>query len=581
MNPAPTAPLTRARRWLPLAVLAAALLHNLVVGWRAWGDLVVDGGRELELARQLATGQRLYADVRYYYGPLAPYVNAALFLAFGPRLEVLMGAGLVSVGLMCALIHALGVRLAGPAGALAVATAFLYLCAFAHLYPAAIFNWVMPYAYPATYGMLAAVASLLLLLRHLTSRRPMDFHLSVVCLALAALAKMEALLPAATAHAMCVMVARRDDRPRLGPYVLTAAAVTAIYAGLATAAGRALVADNLGAPFNPRALPVILTFMGLADWRLTGVALVASCLAFALVLATAVGAAWLAGQDRAWMGAVAVLVCAAVPLAVYAVLPSHRTLRFLPLLLAALVLRDARRAWQTGERSVLAHLLLWTFALASLARMPLSAGVEHYGFYLLPVPLVALAAFWFGVVPEWLAARGRPRWVAAFTGAVMLAVVLVPHYRRSREFYARHTVHVRAPRGETYLLADVGGYPAGAAHAAAIRHLATFPPATRVLALPQGVGLAFLAGLRSWDGMHSFLPPELPDAEADARLVTELERDPPDVVLWIGMDLGEYGTAGFGIDYAQRTLAWVRTRYRTEAAFGPGGYVLVMKPAPG
>jgi hypothetical protein len=39
-------------------------------------------------------------------------------------------------------------------------------CAFAHLSPPAIFNFVLPYTYSATYGILAATASLYFLLRH-------------------------------------------------------------------------------------------------------------------------------------------------------------------------------------------------------------------------------------------------------------------------------------------------------------------------------------------------------------------------------------------------------------------------------
>src|SRR5262249_22664577 len=158
---------------------------------------VVDGGRELEVARQIAAGQTLYADMRWFYGPLAPYLNGALFRLFGVHAGVLMVAGAVSAALMAGVLYFLARCFAGRLAATVVATAFLYLCAFGHYYWNGIFNWVLPYSYAATYGMLSATTSLYLLVRHVQTRRARDLQLSVLCLALTALAKIEAFVPAA------------------------------------------------------------------------------------------------------------------------------------------------------------------------------------------------------------------------------------------------------------------------------------------------------------------------------------------------------------------------------------------------
>ena len=55
-----------------LAIPAAAFAYGLSFSWGRWGELVVDWGRELEIARRLAAGDVLYGDVRYWYGPVAP-----------------------------------------------------------------------------------------------------------------------------------------------------------------------------------------------------------------------------------------------------------------------------------------------------------------------------------------------------------------------------------------------------------------------------------------------------------------------------------------------------------------------------
>src|SRR5262245_47132496 len=47
--------------------------------WRGrWGDIITDTGRELDVPKQLLAGKMLYRDVRYWYGPLAPCLNAVL-----------------------------------------------------------------------------------------------------------------------------------------------------------------------------------------------------------------------------------------------------------------------------------------------------------------------------------------------------------------------------------------------------------------------------------------------------------------------------------------------------------------------
>jgi hypothetical protein len=126
------------------------------------------------------------------------------------------------------------------------------------------------------------------------------------------------------------------------------------------------------------------------------------------------------------------------------------------------------------------------------------------------------------------------------------------------------------------LLDEAGGFRTGKAYADTLRTLSHYPPRTRVLALPAGVGLTFLGGLTSVCGMHSFLPPEL-DGPFEDRLLACLEAAPPDLVLHVGLDLQEFGSAGFGADYGQRVGAWVLEHYEAIDQFGPNGYVIMLR----
>jgi hypothetical protein len=109
--------------------------------------------------------------------------------------------------------------------------------------------------------------------------------------------------------------------------------------------------------------------------------------------------------------------------------------------------------------------------------------------------------------------------------------------------------------------------------------LSRFPPGTTAIAVPQGAGLLFAAGLATGaDGMTSYLPMEIPDDDADARLVAAWEHHPPDLVLYWQQDLGpEFGYRGFGVDYAQRAGRWLGGRYAVGAEAVPG--ILLLVPA--
>ena len=52
----------------------AVFLLLAAISWNRWIEPFVDTGRELLVPARVAGGEKLYRDVRFYYGPLAPYL---------------------------------------------------------------------------------------------------------------------------------------------------------------------------------------------------------------------------------------------------------------------------------------------------------------------------------------------------------------------------------------------------------------------------------------------------------------------------------------------------------------------------
>lgn len=554
---------------LPWFVMAAAFAHALAVSWRKWGDLLGDTGRELDLPRRLAEGQLLYRDVRFFFGPMAPYVNAALYRLFGVHLDVLVWAGIVSAALMCAALYRLGRFFMSRWASAAIVVAFIYLCAFAHLYAGPIFNFVLPYAFTATYGIVAATWSLVFLIEHLRTGKPRAFYASAALLGLTAFSKFEVLAPAAAAHAVFVasLVVERPRRPGVyfRGYAAAVLVVFATYDWLAVLIGPDLwrttlmdIVNQLGV-VNPGSRKFQLWAMGFDDpaTSLQAVGVSLALFALTLGLASAAARSFARHAPATALGAGLVMALAAATFIGFRAWQLEVHFRALPLLmLAAIVVLAVLYAKHAERRTeLLPHGLLWVFAFAALWRILLNCRPHHYGFFLLPPSLVCLGVLFFDYGPRWAGPSPWSRRVFAAAGLGLLSSSVSIAYADSERLYALHTYDLVTPRGQLQIL-NSWGLEGPVVHA-----LSKLPARSRVLVIPEGAGLVYFAGLREGDTMTEFLPMEIAGEKADEDLLARWRGNPPDYVVFAGIPLAEYGSAGFGADYATRALGWIDREY--------------------
>ncbi|HWP66557.1 MAG TPA: hypothetical protein VNO26_11645 [Candidatus Limnocylindria bacterium] len=550
---------------LAALVPALVLAIGLACSWGRWGDIVIDWGRELEIARRLAAGERLYADVHYWYGPLAPHLNALLFTLFGVHTGVLQGAGLCSLLLMAGLLWALTARLGGVVLAAVASSAFLALCAFNHYYVSDIFNWVTPYAYPATYGMLFATGSLYALVRRLQNGGRIWFGVALVLLALALLTKLEPAFAALTAHVAFASVIIRRGEQRLSSLALAYGAVLTVTAALSTG-----FLATVASLINARTAVPVMRYMGWSEWRAAVPAVASSALRLAACAIAPFAAVRLAAASG--IPALGMAVATAIPIAAFAGVSPELALRGLPIAVV-LGLVDALRRLPAAASDV----VLWAFAAGALARLPLAAGAYHYGFYLLPVPLAVVLLAWFCRLPNLFGGTPRARAMSAVAAAAMVATLAWTHMRASAAMYRNHTAHVVTVRGNVWLLDDVGGFPFGQVYAATVERLRAYPADTTVFAAPEGAGLAFLAGLPTWGPDLSYYPPAV-GPDADTRLRAALAADPPGLWLLLNfIDLRHYGSQGFGRDYGTESAAWLQQHYEPDRIL-PGNTIVIARP---
>ena len=530
-------------------------------------DPLVDFGRELYAPWRLSLGEVLYRDVAWFNGPLSPYVNSLIFRVAGVRLDALIAwnallLGVTLVGLY-RLLATLGDRVAATAGALF----FVAVFAFSQYVAVANYNWLTPYSHELTHGLLLSVWALVALHRFAGTGSSQALATVGVLLGLVVLTKPEPALALGVAVAVGIAPRLRAEAGRarrLGILLASLLAPPLLACGLLAVAlpPAQAVRGVLGGWIyvtDPalRALPFYRWSLGTDDTGQSLAAMARATGAGLALLAPWVALALVRFGRRPWMPVAAALAAAGLA---SALVPPEQWLeagRVLPVIgIACTVAWWIPRAGPAeAARDALARACS-VFALVLLAKIALNARVTHYGFVLAaPAALLAVAAG-LAWIPAWVARRGGSGAVvrAAFGG--VLAATAVGHLRLA-SFYV-HLPHVTVDGAAERL----EGLRVAETTRAALALIARRVPEDATLAVvPEGVMINYLSRRAAGTPYVNLMPPEVLMFGEDAML-RAFEAHPPDFVLWLRRDTGEYGAARFGKGYAERLDAWLRSHYQ-------------------
>jgi hypothetical protein len=483
-----------------------------------------------------------------------------------------MWAGIVTAATVCGGLYLLARRFVGRFTSAWVAIAFLATCAFARRMDVAIFNFVAPFNFSATYGMALAIGSVLLLLRHARSGNPATLAASAVLGGLVALTKLETAFAVAVAHgAFSVTVLPRPSGRRL----------LAWGCGIAVAVGGYLVAASLSGGLVWRSMFALLNggsrfyireTMGVREIGISLLDVALSLAAWALVLTAAW---WMARRDVGPRDRRLLVLAWVVLLVLPALILEPKFFRAAPFLLAATLLWIVVLRIREGEAALdgrwREHLVVWAFALGALPRILLRTGVDHYGFYLLPPTLVCLAIG----MSRYLGTSGGAALSAralATASSTVLAGVALGGMVVSLPQLTKPVSDLRTARG--HWLVDPDG-----PEATFVPYLSTLPPSTVCAAVPEGAGLIFAAGLTPPDdGMLDYIAPHLHDPRIEREVLRAWAEKPPAFVISWGEDQSRvFGYAGFGQDYAVELARWISERYEVAGRSVRGQTALLVR----
>ncbi|HVE65248.1 MAG TPA: hypothetical protein VNC59_01610 [Thermoanaerobaculia bacterium] len=555
------------------------------VSWNRWVEPFVDTGRELMVPARVAAGEALYRDVRFYYGPLAPYLAAGVDLLFGRTFPARIAlAGLIAL-LHVEALRRLARRLlpettASLAASLAVGVTFFLRPGGCHLFP---------YSLDTSIAVAAATGAIVLGAAGGSARRD---RVAALLLAAALLSRPEIGLAAIAAIAI-ERIAGRDSAAKRRLAWLSAAPVAAaavVYAALSAGTPAPILAKEgwLTFLFLPREFAnVYSSFSGVdrpglrtAELALAVIGVVfAGLWLFVASIASARARLRSAAAGRAIEAGALVVLVAAAGVALFPPEALRDTMGLVPplvrplpplLILAALVgtvrrLRDRSR--ETIVAGVPDSALL--LALFFCARLLLAAGyVGPYNGFYLPLPMVVGSAVLLRA-----AARlpGRievtpppfplPRLVAA-----ALAIFLAARIAALAAAY-RHPAwtEVDTPAGSLMVTEPV----AGAFRAALADLRARVRAGGAIATFPEAGIFNWVLDRRNPLAQDQFFPGHL-DAAAEEDSIARLRAGPSDAVVLLNVLTIGHGRTAFGRDYLQSLGRFLDEEYRTAAVFGPG-----------
>lgn len=559
----------------------------------------VDTGRELMVPTRVAQGERLYRDVEFFHGPLAPWMVAIVEKA-APRsfpartaISFLVSAGAVealrriakaafardveSPGLESMLREgrANPLAAAGVASALAVALPFF-------LRPG---GWLCPFSVDTA----IATACLFGLLALPRAGLPGDR--SPATAALAALFLFAALVTRLEMGLVGVIAAGIDGfrTPRRLSFVAGSACGSAAIVYLAASTGiplETLIAHGWLALLRPPEAfrNVYRSFAGLdqplvriGELALAGILLL---LAGCVLVASAAVAERLRGRARvaataAQVAGIALLAGCALALAfpaegwaasISALPPAVRVVP--PLCLGLFVWRFATRALKRpvpAPRPGFSDGALLIAAMFS-ARVFLAAGyVGPYNAYFLPLPILVAVRALLRAADRGAAPIGEalPR-LCTWAVAVWVATSMLSTSTRHR---GPGWEKLDTPAGSVVLPA-VEARTARLVLADLARHLR---PGATLTGFPEAGFFDYTLGLRNPLPLDQFWPGHL-DVAGEREIVRLLEARPPDAVLRINaLAVGE-GTRAFGRDYSRILGTSVERDFRPVAIYGPNAH---------
>lgn len=563
------------------AVLILLTLYAAMtaVTWQGWANPVIDGGREMNTPWRLLGGEKLYSEVYYLYGPVAPFVNAFLFKIFGVQLRTLYAAGLAGGLVLTLVILSLGHKFMSPLESLLAAVAVLLLCVFKQRG-----NMIFPYSYSALYGTVLGTLALAAQVNHVRFNRRGSLFMSGMLSGLTFCCKPEFGFAAAASLLAVVMISPREQRLKNAGIALISVLIFPL-----VLYGLLLARIPAGAIFKdtfliPGQIPAELLYfnrlkLGLNHPAKTLRELISAVAVLcgtggviALAGVRATGNSILSaprgqGPRRIWWITGASWGFLFLHVLFFGTQWDLNPFRALPVLSLAMIVYYFHAGQDTGDGIHRRQLLIVAvYSLTVLARVIVRVPAGGaYGAGLVPVPLLLFIYLARADLPIFRVTESATRWrqraVLVLLSTAFAATMGVFAYR---QMTTPQSV-LSTGRGDIRMAPSLT-----MAMSQALDFISkNTRPGEYILALPEGSSLNFL-GDRPVPVRYEIVTPGFLSNDGEQRAIRQIQEKKVPYIFLFNRPTSEFGPEVFGRDYCRTMMAWIQSHYEPAAVFGEG-----------
>ena len=570
-------------QYIGLIPAALAFVFMVIISWRKWPDPIIDFGGQLYIPWQLSMGKVLYRDVMYLPGPVSQYYNAFLFEIFGVSLTTLLISNLAILIGFVVLVYRLFLNCADRLTAGAIALSVVAGFGFAEYLDVGNYNYICPYSHEIWHAIVLSLVLVACMANWLKTDRTKWLFFGGLCYGTTFLTKPENFV-AATAIVfggifLAFFSAARGEKEK-NSAVRLRQSVTFIVATILPLLGMfGIFAAHEDAQSSIRGvcgawLPLVTTKMASGTFFKVGMGLDVPFYHLRLMLqhfAVFAGiiaiCAWRfrANQNRIER---LILICAFAGLSLnFDWTHCGRSLPLILLCALGTFVVQWKRADAEGRTRLVAPLLWTLFSLLLLLKMGVYPRIVHYGIFLAMPAFLAAVYFLLHLLPNTFSTRIEARHFRMVM-ALLLLVGLVRLGIHSALFYKDKDFSI-GQGSDRILTYNPKVSPIGKAMDEAISWIKTnSAPDATVAALPEGAMVNYLSRRRNPTPYIVFMSEIY--AFGEETMAAPYRANPPDYILLVHRDTGEYGLDFFGRKkgYGLDMLEWINTHYEPIKLIG-------------
>jgi hypothetical protein len=572
-------------------IVALFFLIEVIINWRRWGNVIIDFGREVYVPWQIVSGKTLYKDIAYFYGPLAPYLNATWFYIFGVSITTLFICNLILVAYVTFIIFRFFERLCDRITATLSCLVFLSIFVFPYSY-VGIFNYLSPYDHDLTYGFVLAVTMIYLLSNFLYRSQLIMVIAAGICAGLVFLTKAEVFVSAFITAAVAMIIIRQNYKSNIKLIILLFAVSMLVpillffilfFVQMPMIQALKGVATNWDIMLNSKIVNIHFykNCLGIDKPMIN---LIASIFTFITIL---IGIAAISVIDlfkgkiiqKRSIYTLALCILFIIAITILYLIKIKGGIIIITCLGYSLVLMSLTLAGVSIIRFIkynnnpeitmkYAIMIIWfVFGLTLLAKMVLHPRILWYGFVMAVPATLGLVMAFLWLIPNLLNQFfGRGRLFRVFSIIGLSSFVL--YMSIFNNFYNSKRNRLIGEYPDSFYVIDP------APKVQAINQMMAFikssvPPQDSLVVFPEGPMFNYLTRHPSSIPIFSFNPAEIA-VYGETSILKLLKKQPPDFILLVHSLVLEFGKGFFGSDptNGKQIMDWVKENYQPVLLLG-------------